>query len=90
MFSIERIKKAVYYMMAIFSIGAVLFMFAVIADSVSRMPTGYAVANYEINDIGSCRNSCGIKSSTIMSSCYCDNLCQKYGDCCGDYAEYCV
>ena len=89
MFNIGKIKKTVYYLMAIFSIGAVLFMFAIIADSVSRMPTGYSVASYEMDDIKSCRNSCGVKPSAIRSGCYCDNLCQRYGDCCGDYEEYC-
>ena len=89
MVNFEKIKKAAYYLMTIASIGAVLFMFAIIADSVSRMPTGYAAANYEMKDIRSCSNSCGVKPSAIRSGCYCDNLCQKYGDCCGDYEEYC-
>lgn len=89
MVNFEKIKKAAYYLIAIASIGVVLFMFAIIADSVSRMPTGYAVANYDINDMKSCKNSCGVKPSAIRSTCYCDNLCQKYGDCCRDYEEYC-
>lgn len=89
MVNFEKIKRAAYYLMAIFSMGAVLFMFAIIADSVSKMPTGYSVAGYEVQDIGSCRNSCGIKPSAVRSSCYCDNLCLKYRDCCGDYKKYC-
>ena len=34
---------------------------------------------------GSCRNSCGRKSS----DCYCDNVCKGFKDCCYDYNQYC-
>ncbi len=90
MLNFEKIKKAAYYIMAIGSIGAVLFMFAVIADAVSKSPTGFVAANYVIGDKGSCESSCGGKSATEGSSCYCDNSCAKYGDCCGDYQGYCA
>lgn len=89
MLNIEKIKKAAYYLMAVFSIGAVLFMFAVITDAVSKSPTGFAAANYVIGDKGSCGNSCSGKSITEGSNCYCDAKCAEYGDCCGDFEKYC-
>ncbi len=35
----------------------------------------------------SCNMSCGGASSD--GSCYCDEVCQEYGDCCDDYEVYC-
>ena len=84
------IRKLTYYMLTIASFGAVLFMFLIIADAVSKAPTGYAVANYVIGDQGSCENSCGSKSKTEGSNCYCDSKCVEYGDCCGNFLEYCT
>jgi hypothetical protein len=36
---------------------------------------------------GSCAQSCGGPSPD--ESCYCDDLCAEYGDCCADYAAVC-
>jgi hypothetical protein len=36
---------------------------------------------------GSCDGHCGGQSAD--KSCYCDAACEKYGDCCGDYAKLC-
>lgn|GEM_PF-3459920 len=36
---------------------------------------------------GSCANSCGGKSKT--GSCFCDKICEKQGDCCGDFKKVC-
>ncbi len=33
----------------------------------------------------SCQGMCGKKSG----SCWCDNLCKQYGDCCADYDQFC-
>lgn len=35
----------------------------------------------------SCKGQCGGPSAD--KSCYCDKLCEKYGDCCSDYATEC-
>lgn len=85
----EDFRKLVYYMLTISSFGVVLFMFAIIADAVSKSPTGYAVANYVIGDHGSCEDSCGAKSKTEGSKCYCDSRCVEYRDCCGDVKRFC-
>ena len=36
---------------------------------------------------GSCEGSCGGKSRSGW--CYCDDLCEGYGDCCDDYVDVC-
>ncbi len=36
---------------------------------------------------GSCTDSCGGQSST--GACWCDELCESYGDCCVDYRPLC-
>ena len=35
---------------------------------------------------GSCEGACGGPAS----SCWCDNLCAQYGDCCEDICEFCA
>ncbi len=35
---------------------------------------------------GTCEGSCG----GTAGSCYCDNLCAQYGDCCADMCEFCA
>ncbi len=35
----------------------------------------------------SCELSCG--SPSADKSCYCDKACEKYGDCCSDYKQFC-
>jgi hypothetical protein len=37
---------------------------------------------------GSCSGHCG--SSVNQVGCYCDSACGTYGDCCADYATYCL
>lgn len=39
-------------------------------------------------EAGTCEGSCGGQSAP--GSCWCDNLCATYGDCCDDYAEFCL
>lgn len=36
--------------------------------------------------VGTCDGYCGGKSA---GNCYCDSACEKYGDCCPDYKEFC-
>jgi hypothetical protein len=36
---------------------------------------------------GSCRMSCG--AAAPGNSCFCDEVCANYGDCCEDLAEFC-
>jgi len=36
---------------------------------------------------GSCEEACGGKS---LDGCWCDDLCQSYGDCCADYEPVCL
>lgn len=38
-------------------------------------------------EYGSCQDACGEKSS---DGCWCDDLCESYGDCCQDYEAVCV
>jgi hypothetical protein len=37
----------------------------------------------------SCSNRCGTSSTDGTTTCWCDNLCTNYGDCCSDYAATC-
>jgi len=82
-------SKILSYFKIIASCIVVLFMFFIITNAVINLPTGYVSADYVIGDIGSCANSCGQQSQTKGSHCYCDNTCQKYGDCCTDFKKYC-
>jgi hypothetical protein len=36
-----------------------------------------------------CNNNCGYKVIINGQSCYCDNFCIYYGDCCQDKSQYC-
>lgn len=54
--------------------------------------TGYSVADNAKADVqdsvqNSCSNSCG--SNSLTGSCWCDDECAQYGDCCSDKAQVC-
>lgn len=36
---------------------------------------------------GSCEDNCG---GQAPAGCWCDDLCSTYGDCCDDYAQFCI
>ena len=82
-------QKLLRYLGIMISFGMILFMFMVIADAVSTMPTGYVISP-EHDNSGSCENSCGGKSVSEKGSCHCDEACTANGDCCGDYQYYCA
>ncbi len=59
-------------------------------------PSGYIPTSSTIQPqkSGSCANSdgtnsCGGQSKTEGASCYCDDTCAQYGDCCADKKEIC-
>jgi hypothetical protein len=51
------------------------------SGAMSRGPLGKS------DNIGSCEGSCGGQSD---GSCFCDDLCESFGDCCGDYEQVCL
>ncbi|XP_048047210.1 deleted in malignant brain tumors 1 protein-like isoform X2 [Megalobrama amblycephala] len=48
--------------------------------------TQETTTEFIIADEGSCENNCG----EFVSICGCDDLCQRYNDCCPDYDNYCL
>ena len=53
------------------------------------IPEGCAIpaCDCPINKPGSCASACG--GAAPDKSCYCDDSCEQYGDCCEDYATEC-
>ncbi|XP_038059106.1 uncharacterized protein LOC119730336 isoform X2 [Patiria miniata] len=49
-------------------------------------PTWTASASSKTSGPGSCAGGC---DSGYLGSCYCDSVCMKHDDCCGDYSFYC-
>ncbi len=41
----------------------------------------------QMKNVDSCVGNCG---GQAPGGCYCDNLCQQYGDCCSDYVAVCL
>jgi hypothetical protein len=59
-------------------------------DGDIEIPEGCPIpsCNCPIQQPGSCFAACG--SSAPDNSCYCDDACENYGDCCSDYATQCL
>ena len=58
-----------------------LFIFTCLVLVLNMGFTGYALP------INTCEGRCGGKAT---GTCYCDDLCREYGDCCPDYSQQCL
>lgn len=76
-----------FFRSALLAFGIVAMFAACSADSQENTESEDRMAVGKADHFGSCENSCDGQSES--GSCWCDDLCSEYGDCCDDAAAQC-